>query len=160
LTRIDLRDDRGVVGGSEAVPFGVLVFIVGALIVTNLWGVIDAKMAANNAAREYVHAIAEAPNGGQGVADGQAAARAAIASLGRDPSELVLLAPEYPETAGQWRRCAQVVATVRYPVSLINVPILSVATGPTVTVTASRTEVVDPYRSTAGSQESEWASAC
>jgi len=32
---IDWRDDRGQVAGIEAIPFGVLIFVVGALLVTN-----------------------------------------------------------------------------------------------------------------------------
>ena len=46
------RDDRGVVGGVEAIPFGLLLFVAGTLLVANAWAVIDAKMAATSAARE------------------------------------------------------------------------------------------------------------
>ncbi len=39
------RGDAGQVGGFEAIPFGVLVFVLGALLITNAWAVIDAKLA-------------------------------------------------------------------------------------------------------------------
>ena len=37
-------DDRGQVGGIEALPFGLLVFVVGALLVANTWAVVDASV--------------------------------------------------------------------------------------------------------------------
>ena len=36
--------DAGQVGGFEALPFGVLIFVVGVLLITNAWAVIDAKL--------------------------------------------------------------------------------------------------------------------
>ena len=39
------RDERGQVGNVEVLPFGVLIFVVGALLVSNAWAVIDARMA-------------------------------------------------------------------------------------------------------------------
>ena len=35
--------EAGQVGGFEALPFGVLIFVVGVLLITNVWAVIDAK---------------------------------------------------------------------------------------------------------------------
>ena len=35
-----MADDRGQVGGIEALPFGLLVFVVGALLVANAWAVV------------------------------------------------------------------------------------------------------------------------
>ncbi|MBA2283441.1 MAG: hypothetical protein H0W25_19710, partial [Acidimicrobiia bacterium] len=46
------RDERGQMGGIEALPFGLLIFVVGALLVANAWAVIDAKLAVTAAARE------------------------------------------------------------------------------------------------------------
>ncbi|MGZ4694068.1 MAG: hypothetical protein ACXWA3_10620, partial [Acidimicrobiales bacterium] len=57
LTRpgsFDRRDDRGQLAGIEVLPFGVLVFVVGALLITNAWAVVDAKIAVDAASREAV----------------------------------------------------------------------------------------------------------
>jgi hypothetical protein len=35
----DRGDDRGQVGGIEVLPFGLLVFVVGTLLVANAWAV-------------------------------------------------------------------------------------------------------------------------
>ena len=37
--------DAGQVGGIEALPFGLLIFVVGTLLIANAWAVIDAKFA-------------------------------------------------------------------------------------------------------------------
>ena len=34
------RTDAGQVGGIEALPFGLLVFVIGALLVANCWAVV------------------------------------------------------------------------------------------------------------------------
>ena len=86
-----LAGDGGQVAGIEALPFGVLIFVVGALLVSNLWAVVDAKIVVDAAAREAVRAYVEAPDAttgaaGRGVAARWSAARAsARAALGRRP---------------------------------------------------------------------------
>ena len=47
--------------GIEVLPFGLLTFVVGALLVANAWAVIDAKLAVSAAAREATRAFVEAP---------------------------------------------------------------------------------------------------
>ena len=69
------RGDRGQVGGVEALPFGVLVFVVGVLLVVNLWAIVDAKVAATSAAREAARAYVEAADGAEAEGDAIAAAR-------------------------------------------------------------------------------------
>ena len=54
------RDERGQVGGIEALPFGILVFVVGALLVASAWAVVDAKLAVVSAAREAARTYVEA----------------------------------------------------------------------------------------------------
>jgi hypothetical protein len=51
-----LRDEGGAVGGLEVLPFGLLIFVVGILLVVNAWAVVDAKLAAEAAAREAARA--------------------------------------------------------------------------------------------------------
>lgn len=151
--RIDWRDDSGYAGGAESVPFGVLVFVVGALLIANLWAVIDTKMAANAAAREYVHAMAEATDEADARATGAQAAQSVIQVWGRDPAKLVPDDIAFYDANGNrtvWRRCARIVVTVRYNLALINIPLVGATWGPDpIAVRATRTELVDPFRSSA-----------
>ena len=66
--RVRWRDDHGQVAGIEVLPFGLLTFVVGMLLVANAWGVVDAKMATTSAAREAVRAYVEAPDADAAVA--------------------------------------------------------------------------------------------
>jgi hypothetical protein len=131
--------EDGVVGGLEALPFGVLVFVVGTLIVVNAWGVVDAKMAVASAAREGVRAFVEAPAG----ADAEAAARDAVArtmqALGRTAR-----APDVA-VEGELRRCVRVSATVSYDIPAVRLP--WVRGFGTLTARSRASEVVDPLRS-------------
>ena len=76
----DWRDDHGQVAGIEVLPFGLLTFVVGMLLVANAWGVVDAKMATTSAAREAVRAYVEASDADAAVA---AADEAAAGGHGR-----------------------------------------------------------------------------
>ena len=62
------RGDAGQIGGVEAVPFGLLVLIVGILVAAHTWAVVDAKFLTGAAAREATRAYVEAPNAAQGLA--------------------------------------------------------------------------------------------
>ncbi|MGV3758684.1 MAG: hypothetical protein ACO1PW_03960 [Actinomycetota bacterium] len=53
-TCVPLRGDRGQVAGIEAIPFGLLIFVLGGLLLANAWAVVDAKLATDAAAREAV----------------------------------------------------------------------------------------------------------
>jgi hypothetical protein len=66
------RSEAGQVGGLEAIAFGMLVLVLGVLIIGNSWGVIDAKGAASDAAREAARTFATAPAGTDAEADGLA----------------------------------------------------------------------------------------
>lgn len=138
LTSI-LRGEAGVVGGIEALPFGVLVFVVGSLIATNAWGVVDAKMATATAARQGARAYVEAPAGADAAALGRAAARQALVTLGRRHR------PPDIDIAGTFRRCARVSVTVAYDIPAIRLPWVQGLGSVTARATAS--EIVDPLRS-------------
>jgi membrane protein required for beta-lactamase induction len=77
------RDESGQVGGIDGLVFGVLVFVFGTLVVTNAWGVIDAKLATTSAAREAARTYVEAASAGDAGPAAEAAAREAILSHGR-----------------------------------------------------------------------------
>lgn len=137
LTRLD--DERGVVGGLEALPFGVLVFVIGTLIVVNAWGVVDAKMTVASAAREAVRAYVEAPAGANAEARARQAAEQTVRALGRTART-----PQIT-LAGSFVRCNRVTATVAYEVPSLRVPWVGGLGSFTARATAS--EIVDPLRS-------------
>ncbi len=137
LTR--LRNEDGAVGGVEALPFGVLVFVVGTLIVANAWGVVDAKMAVASAAREAVRAYVEAPPGADAESLARAAAVQTMSAMGRTARS-----PQVT-VAGEFARCARVTASVAYPIPAVRLPWVGGLGSFTARSTAS--ELVDPLRS-------------
>ncbi len=139
-----LRGDAGQVAGIEVLPFGILIFVIGTLIATNAWGVVDAKIAAGAAAREAARAYVEAPD--QPAATGRAsqAAKDTIAGYGRDPNKVSLLVAHQGDQA--WQRCVRVTVTVRYPVHTVSLPGFG-GYGDGLEVRATHGELIDPYRS-------------
>lgn len=132
------RHERGAVGGLEAIPFGLLVFVVATLVVANAWAVVDAKLAVTAAAREAARTWVE------GAGDGTAARAAAAEALrghGRDPDRLDL---ELSAPTG-FGRCATVVVRARYVVPAVPVPWTG-GFGDGIEVAARHSERVDPFR--------------
>lgn len=125
----------------EVIPFGILTFVVGALLVANAWAVIDAKMAVSAAAREATRAFVEAPVDGDPLALADAAARSAISGAGRDPARLVVTPLE-----AEFARCETARFEASYQVPAVVVPWIG-GLGSGFTATARYAEVVDPYRS-------------
>jgi hypothetical protein len=145
--RIDWSSDAGYAGGGEVIPLGVLIFVMGTLMVTNLWAAIDTKMATNGAAREAARVVAESEGGGPQL--GEDAAKAALTTHGRDPAELDRVDAYVVKygPGGAWAPCARATVTVKYPLALINIPIVGAVTGKVVQITSTHSEIVDPYRS-------------
>lgn len=138
------RDETGAVGGIEVLPFALLVFVAGTLLLANAWAVVEGKVAASAAAREAARAYVES-GGPEGAAadEAAAAARAAIEGHGRDPGRMELEAVE----PLSFERCARATFEVRYSVATVNVPWIGAFGGGLVTTSARHSEVVDPYRS-------------
>lgn len=134
------RDESGQVAGIEVVPFGLLTFIVGTLLVANAWAVVDAKIAVSTAAREATRAYVEAPAGADALDLAIQAARQAIGGAGRDPAQLVLTL-----VAGTLTRCETVTFEASYRIPAIKVPWVG-GFGAGFTAGARHSEVVDPYR--------------
>jgi hypothetical protein len=145
LANIDWCDDRGQVGGIEVLPFGLLIFVVGALLIANTWAVIDAKSAVDAATREAVRSFVEAPDAATGAERADEVAREAVAGHGRNPTRLVLDPPVYDGGAG-FARCTAVTFRGRYPVPALTLPWIG-GLGDGFLVSASHTEIIDPYRS-------------
>lgn len=139
LLRRVSEDERGVVGGLEALPFGVLVFVVGTLLVVNAWGVVDAKITVAGAAREAVRAYVEAPAGTDAERLARTAGNEAMDAMGRTAREPLIT------LAGDLQRCNRVTATVAYRIPALRLPWVGGLGSFTARSTAS--EVVDPLRS-------------
>ena len=144
--------DRGQVGGIEVLPFGLLVFVVGTLLVANAWAVVDAKLAVDAAAREAARHFVEAdvPAAGD-FGDAEAAARRAgyeaIASHGREEarSSVELTGLESPAGQPGFTRCARATFTARYDVPVLRLPWIG-GFGSGLDVTSRHSELIDPYR--------------
>jgi hypothetical protein len=135
------RDDRGQAAGIEVLPFGFLIFVIGALLLANAWAVVDAKLSVSTAAREAARTAVEAPDERTAMVDAETAARLALAGEGRDGDPEVLLS-----TDGPWGRCNLVTAEVRATVPAISLPFVG-GFGADFEVSAQHSEIVDPYRS-------------
>lgn len=137
-------DERGFVGGFEALPFGFLVFVVGTALLVNAWGVVDATLAASAAAREAARAFVESDGPGTGVALAEArrAASDAIDGHKADPARWDLRT----EGDADLRRCARVTFVVTYDVPTFRLPWIGGFGGDVITATGRHSEVVDPYR--------------
>ncbi len=137
--------EAGQVGGIEVLPLALLVFVAGALLVTNAWAVVDAKMAASAAAREATRAYAEVP---AGMDQEGAWARATMAA--QDTLLAYEVPPErislQPLAAPDPLRCARVVIEAGVAVPFITVPWLG-GFGEGFVVRARHSELVDPFRS-------------
>ena len=125
-----LRGEGGQIGGVEAVPFGLLVLVVGILVVAHTWAVVDAKFVTGAAAREATRAYVEAPSATQGLADARRAAAGVDALVRR--------------SGGDLRRCAPTRFEAEVDVPAFGVPWRS--DRPQVTVRSAHEELVDPYR--------------
>jgi hypothetical protein len=141
------------VGGVEALPFGLLVFVVGTLLVANAWAVVDAKLAVDAAARQATRTYVEADPGAAG--DGRHAERratdaglGALDAHGRDRRRATvgLRALEATDGGTGFSRCARATFTASYEVPALTLPWIG-GFGDGIDVTSSHSELVDPYRS-------------
>lgn len=133
-------DEKGQVGGLEALVFGMLIFVIGTLIVANAWAVVDAKFAVANAAREATRAYVESGRTSEeATAAAQASGMATLASLHRSSHASVVI-------TGDYQRCLRVTAQAATVVPYLHLPLVG-GPHPSFTVTARHSEVVDPYRS-------------
>jgi hypothetical protein len=136
-----VRDEQGFVGGFEGLLFGLLLFVVGTLLVSNAWAVVDTKSAADDAARQAARTYVEAPSASVALPAARQAATAALAGFGRDPSRASVSV-----ISGAFGRCQRITIGVSYPAPLLVLPWLG-RVGSAEQVRADHSELVDPYRS-------------
>lgn len=139
-----VRGDDGMVGGLEVLPFGVLTFVVGALLVANAWAVVDARYLATNAAREAVRTYVEAPEEASALGHARRAASEVATAHGRDPNDVTIELAHQDGTS--WSRCTRVSATVRLAVPALQLPWIG-GFGTAFDVESRHSEIVDPFRS-------------
>jgi hypothetical protein len=136
-----LASERGVVGGVEVLPFGVLIFVVGSLLIANAWAVVDAKLATTAAAREAARAYVESNSAPDGDEAAERAASDAISSYGRDPAKLGLR----HEAEVPFVRCSRVTFVATYEIPAVSLP-FGVGLGGAIEVRSRHSEIIDPLR--------------
>jgi hypothetical protein len=131
------------VGGVEVLPSGLLTFVVGALLVSNAWAVVDSRYMVTSAAREAVRVTVEAPD--ESTAHSRASARVneVVRAHGRDARRVTL---DLAYERGQWSRCVRVTAIVRSRVPALRLPWIG-GYERSFDVSARHSEIVDPFRS-------------
>jgi hypothetical protein len=136
------RGDRGQVGGIEAIPFGLLIFVVGTLLIANAWAVVDAKFATDAAARQAVRTFVEAEDASTALPRARAAGLAAIDAHGRDPDRATI----QPVGPAPLERCARVTFEAIYEVPALTLPFIGGYGQAPFRVRSTHSELVDPFR--------------
>jgi len=135
--------DAGQVGGIEALPFGLLIFVVGSLLIANAWAVVDAKFATDAAARQAVRTYVEASDPDSALEAARSAGLAAIEAHGREPSRAVV----QPVGEAILARCERVTFEAVYEVPALSLPFIGGYGHAPFRVRSTHSELVDPFRS-------------
>ncbi len=136
-----LHSDKGQVGGIEVLPFGFLLFVSVALVIVNVWGVVDTKLAVTSAAREAARSYSESDDEQSARTNAVKRAADTLTAYGRSGTSASIEVL----VSSRFERCARVTVRVSYEVPAIAVPFIG-GLGRSRTVTSSFTELVDPYR--------------
>jgi len=137
------QGDAGQVGGIEALPFGLLVFVVGSLLIANAWAVVDAKFATDAAARQAVRTFVEGTDEAEANHDAVAAGLESIEGHGRDPDRAVV----QPVGPADLTRCARVTFEAVYEIPAVSLPFIGGFGPAPFEVRSTHSELVDPFRS-------------
>lgn len=150
--RVDWRDrlgeERGAIGGLEVLPFGLLIFVVGMLLVVNAWAVVDAKLVVEAAAREGGRAYAESTSAAEAASAARTAATEAVRGAGRDPGRLHVTGE-----SGGFTRCSVVTVRTSYEVPALTLPFVG-GFGDGIEVHGRHRERVDAFRAGLGPEQS------
>jgi hypothetical protein len=137
------RGDAGQVGGIEALPFGLLIFVVGSLLIANAWAVVDAKFATDAAARQAVRTFVESSDPERALREARAAGLDAVEAHGRDRGRAVV-GPVGPAILA---RCERVTFEAVYEVPALSLPLIGGFGRAPFRVRSTHSELVDPFRS-------------
>lgn len=135
-----LLQDRGATGGLEIIPFGFLIFVLGAVMMINSWTVIDSWMAVSAAAREGARTYVES-DPATAWPQAQAAVQGVMDDYGRGTRALPAA-----RSSTDYNRCQVVTVTASYDIALINAPFIG-SFGSFTTIDSSHSERIDPFRS-------------
>ncbi len=137
------RGERGQVGGIEALPFGLLVFVVGSLLIANAWAVVDAKFATDAAATQAARTFVESSSPDGALRNAELAARATIEGHGRDADRAEVNALGTTELV----RCARATFEVVYEIPALSLPFIGGYGRAPFVVRSTHSELVDLFRS-------------
>lgn len=137
------RGDAGQVGGIEALPFGLLIFVVGSLLIANAWAVVDAKFATDAAARQAVRTYVEGRDAEVALEEARVAGLGAVEAHGRDRTRAVVR----PVGEASLERCARVTFEAVYEVPALSLPFIGGYGRAPFRVRSTHSELVDPFRS-------------
>lgn len=137
------RSERAQMAGIESIPFGILVFVAGTLLIVNAWATVTTRTTATSIAREYLRAYTNAPSQPEAIEAGDRAARAVAAAHDIDSTQLRIERPVI------WEPCGVAVVAVTITVPEIRAPFLG-GFGST-EVRVQHRDRLDPYRVGLGS---------
>ncbi len=132
-------DERGMVAGGESLALGTLVLLVGALVLVNVWSVVETRTAVDAAAREYLRAYTRADDQRTAVAAGDWAARTTLAARGTPLRDLRIDVPR-PDQFGP---CGRAEVTLTATVPAARLPLLGELSATDVAVT--HTELIGAH---------------
>jgi hypothetical protein len=128
---------------------GILVFVAGTLLVTNVWASVGAKSSADQIARQYIRTYSEGSSPAEALATADSAAAAVAAN--RNVADYRVIPPT------EFGRCRMVAVTIVIEVPAIALPFLGGLGRQS--IASTRRELTDPYRS--GDEEaSDVATIC
>ena len=113
LTR---HSDRGQAAGAEMWSIGILVFVAGTLLVTNVWASVGAKSSADQIARQYIRTYSEGSSPAEALATADTVAAAVAAN--RNVADYRVIPPT------EFGRCRMVAVTIVIEVPAIALPFL------------------------------------
>lgn len=93
VERAAVRGERGAAGGAEVLAFGVLLLLAGSLLTTNLWSIIETRVAIDAAAREYMRSYTRSTDRSTALANAEQAARSTLAARGTPLMDLRISPP-------------------------------------------------------------------
>jgi hypothetical protein len=132
-------DERGVVGGADAVAFGMLILVVSSLIAINAWQVIAAKSSAQQQAKSAATRLSRVQSGTEFTVQ-----LASISSQLGDDTTLAVLDDTTRRPVRRIARCQRIVVEVTTTVTTQRIPFVE-ATAKSRQVRATATAVVAPF---------------
>lgn len=146
MTALRGRGERGQAGGMEVLPFGLLIFVGGALLIINIWGVVDTKFATDAAAREAARWVVETAGQSSSPSELRSGAKQIATDTLADHGRLGPVQVEVGPPGASFVRCERIHVTVAVQVPAIRLPFFD-GFGDAFDVSATRGELIDPTRS-------------